>query len=301
MNEDGGKKKRRKLNWAPYLLILPSVIYLVVFFAWPMISGLRLAVYNEEAKLSLREEALEESDILGHLPQGTLVNILDEQGNYVSEEDLEEGNIKTETWFQITSEDADGNPVAGWAPERRIRVREETEDGTPVAGTVRTKLGATADPQTSVYAEPNENSEVVGKLEARAVVEIKDQIILEVWFKISGDTEGETIEGWSRSRYIQVFEDETLASYLNRRGEIEELKKEYEKLDKLVKGLLNKSSIPQGGVVVGNWYCKPNTYEKQVARVPKDIQEKYKQPMKVTTWKFEELKTKEDADATEKE
>ena len=30
----------KKRQWAPYLLILPTVIYLAVFFAWPMVRGI---------------------------------------------------------------------------------------------------------------------------------------------------------------------------------------------------------------------------------------------------------------------
>jgi ABC-type sugar transport system permease subunit len=197
--------KRR--NWAPYLLILPSTLYLALFFAWPMVSGLRLSVWDDEALLTLHKEASQESAVAARLPQGTEVQILDQKGNFVPEEELEEGNLLTEVWFQVSGEDADGQTVTGWGPERRIRVREEAEDGTPLVGSIRTKLGSDADPQTSIYAEPNENSEVVGKLEARTPVEIVDFVTLEVWYSISGEADGEIGEGWAPSRYIQVFSD----------------------------------------------------------------------------------------------
>jgi multiple sugar transport system permease protein len=199
--------KRR--NWAPYLLILPSTLYLALFFAWPMVSGLRLAVWDEEALLSLHEGASQESAVAAHLPQGTAIQILDQQGNLIPEEDLEEGNLLTEIWFQVSGEDADGQTVTGWGPESRIRVREQADDGTPLAGSIRTKLGSGADPLTSIYAEPNEHSEVVGKLEARTAVEILDMSTLEVWYLINGEADGETSEGWVPSRYIQVFSDPT--------------------------------------------------------------------------------------------
>jgi len=199
----------KKRNWAPYLLILPSLVYLTLFFAWPMVRGLTLAVWDEDASLSLHAEAQQDSPVAGRLPQGTQIEILDQQGNFVPPEDLEEGNLLTEVWFQISGEDADGQTVEGWAPESRIRVREEAEDGTPVVGSVRTKLGSGADPQTSIYAEPNENSDVVGKLDARTRIEILDLATLEVWYLISGEEDGQTVEGWAQSRYIQVFGDET--------------------------------------------------------------------------------------------
>jgi multiple sugar transport system permease protein len=199
----------KKRNWAPYLLILPSLIYLALFFAWPMTRGLVLAVWDEEASLSLHEQAQHDSPETGHLPQGTQIEILDQQGNFVPPEELEEGNLLTEIWFQVSGEAADGQTVTGWASESRIRVREEAADGTPVAGSVRTKLGSDADPLTDIYAEPRENSEVVGRLEARTPVEIQDSATLEVWYLIRGEQEDQTTEGWAQSRYIQVFGDET--------------------------------------------------------------------------------------------
>jgi len=39
--------KRLKSNLAPYLLILPSFIYLAVFFAWPMVRSLQLAFVRD--------------------------------------------------------------------------------------------------------------------------------------------------------------------------------------------------------------------------------------------------------------
>ena len=83
-------KGKSKTNWAPYLLILPTLIYLAVFFAWPMVRGLSLAVWDDEALLSLQAEASTESDAVGTLPQGTTVDILDQQGNKVPLEDIEE-------------------------------------------------------------------------------------------------------------------------------------------------------------------------------------------------------------------
>ena len=209
MSIEQSTKKRKKRNWAPYLLILPAALYLALFFAWPMLRGLVMAVWNEEASLSLYMEAQRDSSVVANLPQGTYITILDQQGNFVSAEELEQENLLTEIWFQISGEDANGEIVEGWAPESRIRVREEAEDGTPIGGSVRTKLDRDADPLTNVFAESNENSVVMGKLEDRSSVEIQGSITLEVWYLISGEAEGQTIEGWTQSRYIQVFNDST--------------------------------------------------------------------------------------------
>jgi multiple sugar transport system permease protein len=197
----------KKRNWAPYLLILPSAFYLALFFAWPMMNGLALAVWDEDALLTLHADANQDSSVAGRLPQGTQIEILAQQGNLIPPD--EEGGLLTEVWFQVNGESADGQTVEGWASESRIRVREEAEDGTPVAGSVRTKLGKGADPLTSIYAEPNENSEVVGTLEARTRVEILDFSTLEVWYQIRDGNDGQAVEGWSPSRYIQIYGDST--------------------------------------------------------------------------------------------
>ena len=199
--------KRR--NLAPYWLILPTLIYLLLFFAYPMARGLILSVWDDEALLSLRATPSLDSGEAGRLPQGTQVAILGRQGNLLDDLAAGETNLLTELWFRVQAVDAGGSPIAGWTPETRIRVREEAEDGTPLVGSVRTKLGSTADPLTDVFAEPNETSEVVGKLEARAEVQIAEVVTLEVWYEVQGETEGETaVSGWAPSRFIQVFGDE---------------------------------------------------------------------------------------------
>jgi multiple sugar transport system permease protein len=190
-------------------LIAPAIIYLAVFFLWPMGRGLFLAVWDDDALLTLHTDAQLDSPSAGRLPQGTQINILDQQGNLIPPNELDEGSLLTETWFRISGEDVDGNTVEGYTPEARIRVRDEAEDGTPLLGTVRRKLGSDADPLTDLYAEPNENSEVIGKLEARTEVAIVGQAILEVWFLVQGESDGDVTEGWAPSRYIQVYGDET--------------------------------------------------------------------------------------------
>ncbi|MBW7884543.1 MAG: SH3 domain-containing protein [Caldilineaceae bacterium] len=199
-------KKRR--NWAPYLLILPSVIYLALFFAWPMFRALTLSIWDSDAILQLREVASDDGASAGTLPRGTQVTILERQGNVLAEEDLGQSNLITEVWFLIRGEDPDGQLVEGWSQEARVRVREEDEAGRPVSGTIRRKLAADADPLTDLYAEPSVVSEVVGKLDASVRVEILDQSTLELWYRVRGEVNGNTEEGWTRSRFIRVFSDQ---------------------------------------------------------------------------------------------
>jgi len=203
------RPKRR--NWAPYLLILPSVIYLVLFFAWPMVRGLGLSVWNPEALLTLKAEPAVASAVVGQLPQGATIEILEQQGNVISAEDLaEQSNMITEVWFEVEGQDSTGQPLTGWAPESRIRIRAEDAAGNPIKGTVRPKFGSSADSQTSLYAEPSDNGKIVGQLEARSEVRILQSKTLEVWFRVRGDNaKGEQVEGWAQSRYLHVFKDKS--------------------------------------------------------------------------------------------
>jgi multiple sugar transport system permease protein len=203
------QRRNPRFNWTPYLLILPSLVYLALFFAWPMVRGLNMAVRDEGAALVLLGEAKQDSQSVGQLPRGTHVSILDRQGNAIPAEELAQGNLTTETWFQIRGQDNTGQAIEGWVSEQRIRVRESDANGVPRSGTVRSVISSTADPLTSVFVEPNENSQVIGKLEARSPVDILKQTTLEVWFLIRGENGDQTVEGWAPSRYIRVLGDET--------------------------------------------------------------------------------------------
>ena len=43
----------KRINWEPYLLILPSVLYLLIFFAWPMVQAFGLAFQGDDGQLTL--------------------------------------------------------------------------------------------------------------------------------------------------------------------------------------------------------------------------------------------------------
>jgi multiple sugar transport system permease protein len=203
-NRPPGPRSNR--NWAPYLLILPTLTYLLLFFAWPMFQGLLLAVREQDAVLTLRAEADRSSQATGRLPQGTAVTILERRGNQVPPEETGQPDQVTETWFQIRGADPSGQTIEGWTPETRVRVLESDENGSPSAGSIRPRIGS-EDPLTGIYAEPNQGSEIVGALEPRTAVEILDQEVLEVWYHIAAGPEEGTIDGWAQSRYIQVFSE----------------------------------------------------------------------------------------------
>lgn len=59
----------------------PAIVDLSgLVFAWPMARGLALAVWDDEASLSLNAEASQDSALVGLLPQGASVTISDRQG-----------------------------------------------------------------------------------------------------------------------------------------------------------------------------------------------------------------------------
>jgi multiple sugar transport system permease protein len=194
-------------QWAPYILILPSLLYLAVFFAWPMVRAIRLALWDEAAVLRVRAEPAVHGRVVGALPQGIQVALLDRHGSLTGAAMPSGSQALTETWFQVEGNDPEGHTILGWAPEGRIRVRVSDEQGRPIQGTVRPKLGATADPLTSLYAEPDDRSPVTGKLAGGTPVRITEQAVLEVWFLVQAQVQDEIVTGWAPSRWLQVYRD----------------------------------------------------------------------------------------------
>ncbi len=203
MSNQPNTPKRKKYNWAPYLLILPSFVYLIVFFAWPMVQALILTVKEDDVLLKIREEPVQSSSTVDLLPRGFSVEILDQQANIISESELNEPGLITELWLKVQVED--DKSIVGWSPEQRFRIRETDENNRPIKATVRPKIGEDTDPSTPLYSEPSQSSTVIAHLEAQTAVDIVDQMTLEIWFQISGDMDGEVITGWVQSRYLRTF------------------------------------------------------------------------------------------------
>ncbi len=189
----------------PYLLIAPAVIYLALFFAYPMYQGLTLAVFDDDAVLPLLDEPAVGAAAVTRLPQGTAVDVLDRRSQPMTDEGG--GGALTEQWFRVSGQGVDGSPVAGWVPESRVRVREEDPNGAPLAGTIRPVLAQSADPLTPVHAEPSGVSAVVGRLEQRVPVTISQVAELELWFLVAPTDGAGRVEGWAPSRYLQIFDD----------------------------------------------------------------------------------------------
>ena len=199
------KARTWRYRVVPYLLIAPAIVYLAMFFAYPMYEGLVLAVYDEDALLPTRDEPNLDSREVSKIPQGTALAIVDRSSQEVVGD--ENPDALTDPWYQVTADDPSGSSITGWVSEARIRVRDEDATGAPVSGTVRPRLAATSDPLTDVYEAPNDRSVVIGRLEQRAPVEITEVALLEVWFQVRPTDDPAAAAGWAPSRFLQVFED----------------------------------------------------------------------------------------------
>jgi multiple sugar transport system permease protein len=127
----------RKWNLTPYLLVLPTLIYLAVFFAYPMVRSLNLAFTGENEYLDIYAEADPGSDVGGTLAMQTEVQIVD---RVQLEEILPNGRTRPTYWFKLEGSDNNGNAVTGWANQRDLFVESRTESvearvtgGIPVA------------------------------------------------------------------------------------------------------------------------------------------------------------------------
>lgn len=199
-------KRRTKTQWAPYLLISPALLYLLVFFAWPMTQAIRLAIWEEQSLLSLRIAPGEENEA-GALEQGTRISVLDRSNVPLAPGEADGGPALLDVWFFVEGEIPGGGMIQGWAPESRIRVREADASGVPVRGTIRPRLGSVAGQHTAVHASPDERSEVVGEFASRTEVAIARQKSLEVWFLIEGVRDEQRFSGWAPSRRLQIYGD----------------------------------------------------------------------------------------------
>lgn len=126
--------KNQKL--LPYLLVLPTMLYLVVFFAYPMVSALGLAVTGETRYLALLDQPDPTANEIGTLPMQTDVTVTD---RLRAEETLPNGRTRPFYWFYVTGVDVNGDSITGWVSQQNLFVENRTEsvmgrinNGTPV-------------------------------------------------------------------------------------------------------------------------------------------------------------------------
>ncbi len=193
---------RRSFKWTPYLLIAPALLYLLLFFAWPMTQAIRLAVWEEQGLLSLRDSPGGE-DSVGTVEQGARISVMERRVVPLSAEESDGGDI----WFFVEGKDEGIGEVRGWIPESRIRIRETDSSGAPVLGTVRPRLGASAGQGTVLHETPDELGEAVGELPARAEATILRRGSQEVWYLVKNTSDEKSVSGWAQGRNLQIYSD----------------------------------------------------------------------------------------------
>jgi multiple sugar transport system permease protein len=119
--------RQRKLGLAPYLLILPSFIYLAVFFAWPMWQSLQLAFRRSSPILLVLSQPDSKSKAVGRLEMQTEVEVVD---RIRQDEPLPNGRTRPVYWFKIIGQDANGNPVEGWVNQSDVFIKSRTDSTT---------------------------------------------------------------------------------------------------------------------------------------------------------------------------
>lgn len=116
-----------KTKLLPYILLLPSLLYLLLFFAYPMVESLQLAFRREGQFLNLRVEPAENAAVTGTLAMQTDVAVLDRQR---LEETLPNGRTRPIYWFLVEGPDTSGATVQGWASQQNIFIESRTESET---------------------------------------------------------------------------------------------------------------------------------------------------------------------------
>jgi multiple sugar transport system permease protein len=112
-----------KRRWTPYLLIAPSLLYLALFFAYPMVQSLQLAFTSNEQAVTLRAEPSADSAATGTLPMQTDAAVLERTE---AEEVLPSGRTRPTFWFRI--ETADG--TAGWVNQSNVFIENRRSSET---------------------------------------------------------------------------------------------------------------------------------------------------------------------------
>ncbi|GIL12821.1 MAG: hypothetical protein BroJett038_15410 [Chloroflexota bacterium] len=103
------------------------MIYLVLFFAYPMVQSLQLALRREGQFLHLRAEPASDAVPVGTLEMQTEVRVLD---RLRTEEVLPNGRTRPIYWFQVEAEDAAGSTVQGWVSQSNVFIESRTESTT---------------------------------------------------------------------------------------------------------------------------------------------------------------------------
>lgn len=113
----------KKRNWTPYLLVAPTLLYLALFFAYPMVQSLQLAFTGSEQALTLRAEPSADSAATGVLQMQVEARVLDRTE---AETVLPNGRSRLLFWFQIEAEDG----TTGWVSQADVFIENRRTSDT---------------------------------------------------------------------------------------------------------------------------------------------------------------------------
>ncbi len=120
-------KQPNRLRLMPYLLLLPSLLYLLLFFAYPMVQAFQLAFSKSVPYLNLRADPTPDAATTGTLAMQTVVTVLDRQRQ---EETLPNGVKRPVFWFKVEAPNPDGVTVQGWVNQRNVFIESRTQSTT---------------------------------------------------------------------------------------------------------------------------------------------------------------------------
>ena len=107
----------KRSKWLPYILLAPSLIYLAVFFLYPMVQSFQLAFTREGQFLNLRAEPDLEAAATGTVNLQSMLNVVDRTE---TEETLPNGQKRPIFWFNVQGTDEAGSTVQGWVNQRNV-------------------------------------------------------------------------------------------------------------------------------------------------------------------------------------
>jgi multiple sugar transport system permease protein len=107
----------KRNRWLPYILLLPSLLYLGIFFLYPMVQSFQLALTREGQFLNLRAEPMAEAASTGVVPLQTVLTVIERSEE---SETLPNGQQRPVFWFRVQAVDEAGETVEGWVSQRNV-------------------------------------------------------------------------------------------------------------------------------------------------------------------------------------
>ncbi len=186
---------KTRINWAPYILVFPSMFYLFIFFGFPMIDAVRLAFQRESEILELRESPNEDAGVTGKVPIHTDVAVTNLR---LELRRLPNASIIEGYWYYVLGEDELGNPVEGWTDNTNLETSQRPRIN------LRSSIVAGEDQTATLYRDPGVDSQVIAELPDGERVRVYQGEQPEdgsfAWYQITASSTGSSVthdlQGW---------------------------------------------------------------------------------------------------------